>query len=123
MDITKLSQEQFLKEVEKREAILREELIGDEVRVRFQNYKKMAKATVGARKRPEYSNQGPEWRISFAYVRASQGQTVSRLRRLDVSTDNGWRTVWDDGLDDFAEWQREAISLPKHPKWRSGTLG
>lgn len=123
MDIRKLSQDQFLKEVEKREDILREELMGDEVRVRFQGYKKMVKATVTARRRPDFSNDGPEWRINFIYGKQAQGYQVARLRRLDVNTDNGWRTVWDDGLEDMPEWQAEKVKLPAHPKWRSGTLG
>jgi hypothetical protein len=123
MDITKLPQDKFLTEIEKREDILREELMGDEVRVRFNGYRKMIKATVVARKRPDYSSVGPEWRIGFTYGRGHQGQQLARCRRLDVNTDNGWRTVWDDGIGEFAEWQAKGIKLPSCPKWRSGTLG
>lgn len=122
--INEMSREKFLELMEERERILREELLGDEMRVRGKGYKKMAKVIVQVSKRPDWQTTGPEWRVVFTYPgRSHQGGQVARFARLDVNTFNGWRTVWDDGVDDISQWDQPKLKLPKCPRWRSGTLG
>lgn len=111
---------------EKRRGIVMDELMGDEARVRCDGYKGMARCVIGARHATPYEmEQSPgsgEWRVALRWKGAGQSSNLNVVRRLDVKTALGWRTVWDDGTDDLWEWERDSVRLPTCKAWRSGTI-
>lgn len=118
---------------DKRTEIVKNELVGDKCRVRCKGYKRMVSAIieVSQRKRWQRTEDGErvvaaEWYVHFKWTgRNSQYNNFTHVRRLDVETDRGWRTVWDDGLGDLHEWDRARVAkkLPTCKRWQSGTIG
>jgi hypothetical protein len=106
---------------EAREAITQErterllhEFIGDRVKIRHRGYKTMCYGTVSSREVGLDENEEPVFEVRIRY--SDQGYTrdmgVPSFQRLDVKTEEGWKTVWDDGTDDLPERDR-GVKLPE----------
>jgi DNA-binding transcriptional MerR regulator len=109
--------------VKEREEVMLHELVGEKVKVRHRHYKTMCYGTVDTRAIGYEDDNGTrgepnEWRPVVRY--SDQGVTrdsgVASYARLDVKTERGWRTVWDDGKDDLPEYDR-AVKLPQTKPW------
>lgn len=110
-----------------REEIMLMEMVDERIKVRHRGYKTMCYGTVYAqplygeshRRWPEEDGEEPTaYRAKVRY--SDQGDTRDRgiesYTRVDLKTERGWRTVWDDGKDDLPEWDR-AVKLPKVRSW------
>lgn len=113
-------------EVKKREEMLLTELLGETVKVRHKGYKTMRAACVEAHEKRSWkgSELVPDgYRIVFDW-KDDEGRSnqVSLMRRLDVMTDEGWATVWDDGTDDLGFGKLATSAKPTGLKYKSGML-
>jgi hypothetical protein len=100
--------------LKEREEMLLHEFVDERVKVRHHGYKTMCYATCTVRDRGEAYEDDGRYVVKLRY--SDQGATrdsgMGSFQRMDVQTDKGWRTLWDDGKDDLPEWDR-ATKLPQ----------
>lgn len=114
--------------VAKREQLLITELLGELVKIRNRGYKTMKQARVDAKMRQKWiagTLTDTGYVPVFDWEGESRAGQVRVMRRLDVMTERGWATVWDDGMDDIHEWDRgrpSGSAAPTNLKYRAGML-
>lgn len=87
---------------ERRERLLHE-LQGGYIKIRERGFKSMVYARVGVRQEGD-----GEWVPFFDWTTEHiKTQNLEKIVRLDVKAQGRWRTVWDDGVDDLPEYDRE----------------
>lgn len=122
-------QEDREREIERREQLLLNELLGETVKVRHFRYKTMKQAVVDAFEKREWREhelvETGEYVPKFNWKDEGRSGQVRQIRRLDVMTKDGWATVWDDGDEDLSPWERQRPATSAAPtglKYRSGML-